>query len=383
MFIERTIFQFWETHLNDPKALLILGPRQTGKSTILKEIARRFDRKSLFLNCDEAFTRESIQAVRNVSEMKLIIGNAQLVLIDEAQRVRDIGVLLKIITDFLPEIKLVVSGSSAFELSNIINEPLTGRKWECLLLPFSTQELITHTSLFEEKSKLHTRLIYGMYPEVVNNSGHEKEILNELASSYLYKDIFTFQDIRKPDLLPKLLKILATTVGSEITYNYLGQMIDSDHATVQRYLDLLEKTFIIFRLTSFSRNLRTELKKSRKIYFYDNGIRNALLSAFQPVEGRQDIGALWENFMVSERIKALKHQRIFRNTYFWRTQIQQEIDYLEEYDGKLESYEFKWNPTKTVRAPKTFLDGYQQATFKAISPENYIDFLLPEQQFLV
>jgi uncharacterized protein len=376
MHIERTIFHFLDKHINDPKALLILGPRQTGKSTILKEIARRFEQKSLFLNCDEAFTRDSIEAVRSISEMQILVGDAKLVLIDEAQRVRDIGVLLKIITDFLPKVKLVVSGSSAFELSNIINEPLTGRKWECLLLPFSTQELVKHTSLFEEKSKLHTRLIFGMYPEVVNNSGNEKEVLNELASSYLYKDIFTFQDVRKPDLLPKLLKILATTVGSEISYNYLAQMIGSDHATVQRYLDLLEKTFIIFRLTSFSGNLRTELKKSRKVYFYDNGIRNALLSAFQPVAVRQDMGALWENFMVSERIKSLKHQRIFRNTYFWRTQIQQEIDYLEEYDGRLDSYEFKWNPVKTVRPPKTFMDGYPQATFNAITPENFLEFLL-------
>lgn len=380
MFINRTVLQLVESRISDPKALIILGPRQTGKSTLLKEIASRTGGKQLFLNCDEAISREGLQSVRSVAEMRLILGDANLVLIDEAQRVRDIGIILKLITDNFPRVKLIVSGSSAFELSNIVNEPLTGRKWEYLLLPFSTQEMVANTHLFNEKSKLHTRLIFGMYPDVVNNPGDETNVLNELAVSYLYKDIFTFQDVRKPDLLPKLLKALATTIGSEVTYHYLAKLIETDHATVQRYIDLLEKTFIVFRLSSFSRNLRNELKKSRKIYFYDNGIRNALLSAFQPLAIRlpADTGALWENFMVSERIKFLKHNRMWRNTYFWRTHQQQEIDFIEEYDGKLESYEFKWNPAKKVRAPKTFLDAYPEATFKAISPDNYWEFLLPE-----
>lgn len=377
MFVDRTALHFLESRISDSKALLILGPRQTGKSTLLREIARRTGGKQLFLNCDEAITREGLQSVRSIAEMRLLLGDAVLVLIDEAQRVRDIGIVLKLITDNFPAVKLIVSGSSAFELSNILNEPLTGRKWEYLLLPFSTQEMVAQTHLLQERSQLHNRLIYGMYPDVVNSVGDESNVLNELAVSYLYKDIFTFQDVRKPDLLPKLLKALATAVGSEITYHYLAKLIESDHATVQRYIDLLEKTFIVFRLSSYSRNVSTELKKSRKIYFYDNGIRNALLSAFQPLAVRQDIGALWENFMVSERIKFLKHNRIWRNTYFWRTQQQQEIDYLEEYDGKLESYEFKWHPVKTVRAPKTFLNAYPEATFKVITPENYWEFLLP------
>jgi predicted AAA+ superfamily ATPase len=269
-----------------------------------------------------------------------------------------------------------VSGSSAFELSNVINEPLTGRKWEYLLLPFSVQEMIQHTNYLEEYSKLHARLIYGMYPEVVNNPGKEQEILNELASSYLYKDVFSFQDIRKPELLSSLLKALATMVGNEVTYNYLGKLLDCDHATIERYIDLLEKTFIIFRLSSFSRNVRTELKKSRKIYFYDNGIRNALLSAYQPLAVRQDVGALWENFMISERVKFLRHNRIWRNIYFWRTHQQQEIDYIEEYNGKLEAYEFKWNPIKRVSAPKTFLEAYKETRFQVITPKEYPAFLL-------
>lgn len=243
-------------------------------------------------------------------------------------------------------------------------------------MPFSVQEMIQHTNYLEEYSKLQVRLIYGMYPEVVNNPGKEQEILNELASSYLYKDVFSFQDIRKPELLNSLLRALATMVGNEVTYNYLGKLLDCDHATIERYIDLLEKTIIIFRLSSFSRNVQTELKKSRKIYFYDNGIRNALLSAYQPLAVRQDVGALWENFMISERVKYLRHNRIWRNIYFWRTHQQQEIDYIEEYNGKLESYEFKWNPIKSVSAPKTFLEAYKEARFQVITPKAYPAFLL-------
>lgn len=362
--------------MSDRKALLILGPRQTGKSTILRELARRVGKSYLLLNCDEARTREALENVRNLSELGNLIGQAEMVLIDEAQRVRDIGIVLKLITDNFPDTKLVVSGSSAFELSNTINEPLTGRKWEFMLLPFSTEELAAHTSFFEESGHLHRRMIYGMYPDVVNNPGEEESILNELSTSYLYKDIFTFQDVRKPEILPKLLKALAFQVGHEVTFLNLARLLDTDTSTVQRYIDLLEKTFIVFRLTSYSRNVRNELKRSRKIYFYDNGIRNALLSAYQPVALRQDLGALWENFMVSERIKRNRHHKYFRNEYFWRTTQQQEIDYIEEYNGRLFAYEFKWDTTAKARAPKTFSDAYPEATFRVIHPGNYFsDFL--------
>ena len=374
--VNRIILHSIESRMADPKAILILGPRQTGKSTILKEIASRATGKKLFLNCDEALSRETLQSIRSSAEMRLLLGDANIVLIDEAQRVQDIGIRLKIISDNFPNVKLLVSGSSAFELSNIINEPLTGRKWEYLLLPFSTEEMIAHSNFIEEKGKLHTRLIYGLYPDVVKNPGQEQEILNELSGSYLYKDLFSYQDIRKPELLSRLLRALASMVGSEVTYHYLGKLLGIDHATIERYIDLLEKTYVIFRLTSFSRNLRTELKKSRKIYFYDNGIRNALLSAYQPLAVRQDIGALWENFMISERIKFLKHNRLWRNSYFWRTHQQQEIDYIEEYDGKIESYEFKWNITKKVNPPKTFIKAYEGSTFNVISPERYTEFLM-------
>lgn len=376
MFVKRSVLSLLETRLDDRKALLILGPRQTGKSTILKEIAQRANKKILFLNCDEARSRESLESIKSLSQLGNLIGQAEMVMVDEAQRVRDIGIILKLITDNFPTVKLVVSGSSAFELSNVINEPLTGRKWEFLLLPFSSEEMVHQTSYFEESGHLHRRMIYGMYPDVVNNPGSEQAILNELSTSYLYKDIFTFQDVRKPEVLPKLLKALAVQIGSEVTFNNLAQVLETDTATVQRYVDLLEKTFIVFRLTSFSRNVRNELRRSRKIFFYDNGIRNALLSAFQPLSARTDVGPLWENFMVSERIKRNRHHKLFRNEYFWRTTQQQEIDYLEEYDGGLFAYEFKWSTTKPARASKTFLNAYPEATFQTIHPNNYLDEFL-------
>ena len=267
MLVERTILSLLGNRLTDRKAILVLGPRQTGKSTMLREIARQSGKTLLFLNCDEALSREGLENIRSLSQMGNLIGSAEMVLVDEAQRVRDIGIILKLITDNFPKVKLIVSGSSAFELSNIINEPLTGRKWEFLLLPFSTEEMMHYTGYLEESGHLHRRMIYGMYPDVVNNPGDEQAILNELSTSYLYKDIFTFQDVRKPDVLPKLLKALAVQVGSEVTFNNLAQVLETDTATVQRYVDLLEKTFVVFRLTSFSRNVRNELRRSRKIYF--------------------------------------------------------------------------------------------------------------------
>ncbi|WP_353484054.1 ATP-binding protein [Haliscomenobacter sp.] len=378
MIIERTLLTKIKTKLSTGKAILILGPRQSGKSTILKEIAKTSPLKSLWLDCDAPRTRSELEKIETVSQMGDLFGSAEMILIDEAQRVKDIGILLKIATDNFPNIQLMVSGSSAFELSNSINEPLTGRKWEYMLLPFSTQELAEHHGAWEERNNLHRRLIFGMYPEIVMNPEDEIELLNSLSTSYLYKDVFSFIDLRKPEILEMLLKALALQLGSEVSYHGLSDIIGVDHTTIQRYLDLLEKTFVIFRLSGFSRNLRTELKRSRKIFFYDNGIRNALIGAFQPLELRQDVGALWENFLVSERRKRNLHNGYFRNSYFWRTTEQQELDYLEEYNGQLYAYEFKWNPKKTGRLPKPFANTYPDARFQNINPDNYFDFLMPE-----
>lgn len=376
MFIERILLNTIEEKLAPGKAVILMGPRQSGKSTIMDAIANKSTLRVMRLDCDDSSVRARLE-IQMLPNLVNLIGNAELLLIDEAQRVKNIGLTLKIITDQLKHVRLLVSGSSSFELANQINEPLTGRKWEYTLLPFSTQELVAHFGSFEESKHLQQRLVYGMYPAVITNIGMEREVLNQLASSYLYKDLFTFQELRKPEILDKLLKALALQVGSESTYHKLAELVGSDVSTVQRYIDLLEKSFIVFRLYGFSRNLHTELKKTRKVYFYDNGIRNAVLGDFRDVSLRNDVGGLWENFLVSERIKRNLFNKFYGGQYFWRTARQQELDYLEEYDGGLHAYEFKWNPTKRARAPLPFVNAYPEASFQSVSPENYQAFLQP------
>lgn len=376
--IFRKIYQSLQEELFAGKALIVLGPRQAGKTTLLRMLMAAQSTSSLWLNCDEPDIRKTLQQPTS-SLLRQLIGQATLLVIDEAQRVKNIGLTLKLITDQLPSVQLIATGSSSLELANEISEPLTGRKLEYLLLPFSTEELIQHHGLLEERRLLSHRLVFGMYPDVVINPGKERRILQNLSGSYLYKDIFQFQDIRKPELLETLLEALALQVCSEVSYHELAQTIGVDAATVQRYIDLLEKTFVVFRLRSFSRNLRNELKKSRKIYFYDNGIRNAIINNFQPIDLRTDQGALWENFLVSERQKFLHFQEIYANRYFWRTKQQQEIDYIEDRDGQLHACEFKWSvknkDSLSGRFSKTFLNAYPNSTTKVITLENYTEWL--------
>jgi len=373
--IERTIYNVIKERFFKKKAIVLVGPRQVGKTTLLKHIIEENNTsETLFLNCDEP---EILRILTNVSslELKNIIGNKKIILIDEAQRVENIGITLKLITDNIPNIQLIVTGSSAFDLRNRLNESLTGRKFEYHLFPFSTAELINATSYLDEKRLLEQRMIYGMYPDVVNNPSDAQKILFELNNSYLYKDILMYKDIRNPDLLTKLLTALSLQLGSEVSYNELGNTIGAKSETIERYIELLEKSFIIFRLISLSRNLRNELKKSRKIYFYDNGVRNALIQNFKSLELRTDTGALWENFMVSERKKYLEYNEIYTNTYFWRTHAQQEIDYIEERNGVLYAFEFKWNEKKKAKIPNTFAEAYPQHEFQCINRENYLSFL--------
>ncbi len=352
----------------------MLGPRQAGKTTLLRTLVADQSEASVWLNCDEPDTRKTLQEPTS-SLLRNLIGDATLLVIDEAQRVKNIGLTLKLITDQLPHVQLIATGSSSLELANEINEPLTGRKIKYLLLPFSTEELIMHHGLQEERRLLSQRLVFGMYPDVVINPGKERRTLQNLSSSYLYKDIFSFQDVRKPETLETLLEALALQVCSEVSYHELAQTVGVDSATVRRYIDLLEKAFVIFRLRSFSRNLRNELKKSRKIYFYDNGIRNAIINNFQSLELRTDQGALWENFLVSERQKYLHFHEIYTNRYFWRTKQQQEIDYLEDRDGQLHASEFKWNKQAKAHFSPTFLNAYPNSTTLTITPDNYTDWL--------
>ncbi len=357
------------------KVLIVTGPRQVGKTTLLREIARLTNRPALWLNCDEPDDRADLTNV-NSTQLRALVGANWILFIDEAQRVPGIGLTLKLLADQLPNVQTIVTGSSALELAGGINEPLTGRKFEYRLLPFSTAELAAETSPREEKRLLEQRLIYGFYPDIVLHPAEADRRLTELADSYLYKDILRFQDVRKPAILPKLLLALALQVGSQVSNYELSQIVGTDPATVDRYIGLLEQTFVIFQVSAFSRNLRNELKKSKKVFFYDNGIRNAIIKNFNPISLRVDAGALWENFIIAERIKANLYAGKRPAYYFWRTTQQQEIDWLEEENGLLRAFEFKWNPTAKAKFPNSFREAYPNAEMAVISPENYMDWLM-------
>ena len=361
--------------LGGQKAIVIMGARQVGKSTLLKELfAERND--VLWMNGDEQDVRTLFDNL-SATRAKAIIGKNNLIVIDEAQRITDIGLKIKPIADQVEGVQVVATGSSSFELANKLNEPLTGRKREFKMFPITFGEMVNHTNMLEELRMIPHRMVYGYYPEVVMNIGDEKTILKELSDSYLYRDILSLDSISKPDKLTKLLQALAHQIGEQVSYNEVGQLIGLDPKTVEKYVDVLEKSYVIFRLGSFSRNLRNELKSSRKIYFWDLGIRNAIIGNFSNIENRADVGALWENYVISERMKKNMYSDSFTNFWFWRTQQQKEIDLLEEEDGKLCAYEFKWNPKKAnVNAPESFTKAYPNATFKVITNNNVDEFLL-------
>jgi len=371
--VVRELEKVIKKRLNSGKAIVILGARQVGKTTLLKSLFGSSN-EVLWLNGDEMDVQLLFSAISAV-RLKAIFGNKKTIIIDEAQRIHDIGLRMKLITDQIPEVQLVVTGSSAFELVNKLNEPLTGRKWEYKLYPVSFGEMVQHHGLLEERRLLPHRMVYGYYPDVINNTGIEKEILKQLSDSYLYKDLLLLEQIKKPEGLIKLLQGLAFQVGAQVSYNELSQLCGLDAKTVEKYIVLLEQAYIIFRLGSFSRNLRNELKKSRKIYFYDNGIRNALIANFNQIENRTDTGALWENFLVSERVKHLAYAQKWVNYWYWRTKEQQEIDFIEETDGQLVAYEFKWNPLARVKKPASFTQAYPAAQFEVIHRDNFEFFL--------
>ena len=358
------------------KIVILMGARQVGKTTLLKSLFQNSD-STLWLNGDE-LDIQNLFANLSVDRFKAYLGKNKILVIDEAQRIEDIGLRLKVLADSLNNIQIFATGSSSFDLANRVNEPLTGRKREFQLFPLSFKELASNSDLLTEKRMIPHRLIFGSYPEVVMSHGNEIEILKELSQSYLYKDILSFEKIRHSDKLIKLLQTLAWQVGSQVSYNELAQICSIDSKTVEHYITILEQAFIIFRLRTFSRNLRNELKNNRKIYFYDNGIRNAIIANFSAVENRNDAGALWENYLISERMKKNSYDGIMANTAFWRTKEQQEIDYLEERDGNLCAYEFKWSEAaaKKTRVPLTFSRAYPDAKFSVITPQNVEDFLL-------
>jgi hypothetical protein len=364
--IEATIFK--------GKAIIIYGARQVGKTTLIKAIQQnRPEADSLYLNCDEPDVRNLLTEATSTA-LKDLIGRKKVIFIDEAQRVKNIGLTLKLFVDNFPDRQVVATGSSSLDLSNEIVEPLTGRKYEFQLFPFSLAELTQKYSILELKRILGNRIVLGMYPEIEEKTAEAQVLLKSLAASYLYKDVLQYQSIKRPDLLDKLLTALALQIGSEVSYTELATTLGVSKETIANYIQLLEKAFVIYRLPPFSRNLRNELTKMRKIYFYDTGIRNALINNFNALQIRQDVGPLWENFMISERLKKNANDGSFVNTYFWRTHQQHEIDYLEEHGGKLSGFEFKWKAGKGT-VPKVFLNAYPGSTVEVIHTQNFGDFV--------
>lgn len=372
--IKRILENLVNEQLFQKKVLLLYGPRQVGKTTLLKKIISDFEGKTLFLNADDP-TVFNLLNRPNTIQLRQLIADHKLFVIDEAQQIPEIGLTSKLIVDTFEGVQLILSGSSSFELASRTQEPLTGRKRTLFLFPISFSEWQNHVGFLQAEQDLENRLVFGFYPEILKKTTDQSVALRELTDSYLYKDVLMYGNLKRPDEIKKLLQALAFQLGSEVSYAELSAQCGLDPKTVERYIEILEKAFIIFRLQSFSRNLRNEIKKGRKIYFYDNGIRNAVINQLQFWAGRQDKGALWENFLVSERLKHNSYGNRYVNTYFWRTTQQQEIDFVEEINGKLMAYEFKWNEKKNVRFPASFLNEYHPEV-AVIHRNNFRNFVM-------
>ena len=373
MQVSRTIITQLEDQLFKGKVLILYGARRTGKTTLVKHLLTKFSEKSAYINCELQEYKDAL-SITNSGLLAEFIGNRKLIIFDEAQHIANIGLVLKVLVDTFPQVQFIATGSSSFELSGMVSEPLTGRSRQFLLLPFSLEEIGQSLNPIQIKANLSNFLRFGLYPQVFTSVGDEKiEELAEISSNYLYRDLFQFEQIKKPDLLFKLLAAIALQTGSESSLNELAQITGTNVHTVKRYLELLEKSFVIFRLNSFSRNLRKELAKSQKIYFYDVGIRNAVIRNFNEMNLRTDVGGLWENFCITERIKFNQNHRRFVNTYFWRTYDQKEIDYIEEKDGHLTCFEFKYSEGSLGKFPAEFSETYHNSSFKVITPANFFE----------
>ena len=369
--IERKIGQLIKNDFGKGKAIVLMGARQVGKTTLFDHLVG--EGEALVLNCDNYDDRADLEN-RTTTELRNLVGDHKIVVIDEAQRVKNIGLTLKMLVDLKLPAQILATGSSSLTLSSEINEPATGRLIEYQLYPLSLDEMAAHTSQREENRLLEHRMIYGLYPEVFTHPDDARRLLTNLANNYLYRDLLEYRGVKKPEVLQKLVRALALQVGSEVSYNELSTLIGIDKATVESYIDLLEKCFVVFRLPSYSRNLRSEIKRGRKVYFYDNGIRNALIGNFAPLELRNDVGVLWENLMISERIKHNACNQSYAQMYFWRTQQQQEVDLIEEKDGLLTAFEFKWHKPN-AKLPKAFSSTYPNTPFQVVTPDNYNDFV--------
>lgn len=375
MICKRIVEKSLIERLKPGKVVVLLGARRVGKTFLLKKLLSEIDEKYIFWN-GEDFAVHDILKRRSIQNYKNIIADNSLLIIDEAQKIPEIGSILKLIVDSFENIKIIVTGSSAFDITNLTGEPLTGRKNQILIFPFCEVEYSLIEKPEQRFDNMKDRMIYGNMPELINlnNNKEKEEYLRELINSYLLKDILTFERIKDSAKVFNLLKLIAYQVGNEVSLQEVGSHLSMSKNTVERYLEILSKVFIVYKLSGYSKNLRKEIVKHSKWYFYDNGIRNAIIANFQPVEIRNDIGTLWENYLLSERIKYQTYNNIFSNNYFWRTYDQQEIDFIEEREGSLFAYEFKWKAQNT-KIPQAWAKAYPESQFKIINSENYFEWL--------
>lgn len=375
MKIHRIIQSQIENRMVPGKAVILLGPRQVGKTTLLKDILAKETAPFLFVSGEDRATQAWLGSQR-IETLRQNIGQHSLLVVDEAQHVPLVGLNLKLIVDHLPQVRVLATGSSSLDLSSQTGEPLVGRKWEFELYPISQLELAATEAPFETAERLSQRLIYGSYPEVITTLGlaDKRDVLNGIVNGYLYKDLLMFEEIRKSKKITEILSLLAFQIGSPVSMHEISRSIGMNIRTVEKYLDLLEKVFVIKRLGSYSRNLRKEISKGAKYYFWDNGIRNAVINNFNELALRNDVGALWENYLITERLKKQRYTKIFSNNFFWRTYDQKEVDFVEERDGRLYGVEFKWSKP-SPKPPSLWLETYPEASFESIHRDNYLPFI--------
>lgn len=382
-YIPRAIEESIVNKLQPNKVIVLLGARRVGKTLLLNHlIEHSIHEPFLFFN-GEDMAVQALLSQRTDENYKRLLGDKKLLILDEAQKLEDVGQILKFMVDTIEGLKVIATGSSVFDLSNKLGEPLTGRKYTFKMYPLAQMEYSAIENSVQTMAKLEERLIYGCYPELVHlPSNQEKaDYLNEMVDAYLLKDILEFDGIRNATKMLHLLRLIAFQIGKEVSLEELGRQLSLSRNTVEKYLDLLSKVFVVYKLSGFSRNLRSEITKTNRWYFYDNGIRNALIRNYHPLSIRNDAGELWENYVLTERVKFQHYTNIQANNYFWRTYEQQEIDWIEESGGRLSAYEIKWNPAKTVRAPTAWTSAYPESSFQIIHPDNYLDWITSIEEF--
>jgi predicted AAA+ superfamily ATPase len=376
-YYKRAILEDFQLKLKPNKVLILLGARRVGKTQIIKKYLESTNENVLQLNGEDINDARLLEE-RSASNYTKLLQNVSILIIDEAQSITDIGLILKLIVDSIEGIKVIATGSSMFDLANKLGEPLVGRKNTMYLFPLSQIEFTQFENYKQTTEKLEERLIYGGYPEVTHYDswGEKQTYLREIVNSYLLKDILVFDGIKNADKIYDLLRLIAFQVGKEVSLQELGNQLNISKNTVEKYLDLLSKVFIIFKIEGFSKNLRKEITKSSRWYFYDNGIRNTIINNFNTINNRTDIGDLWENYLASERFKKQQYQKIYKQNYFWRTYDQQELDWLETEAETIAGYEFKWNENRKTKIPGAFAKAYPEATFEVINKQNYLDFII-------